>query len=81
MSDDKITKKISSNNDDPQWMSVHEVSDYLHIKEASIYRWLREKHIPAYKIGRYWRFDKREINKWIKSGKAAGIDSFEDPED
>ncbi len=22
--------------DEPQWLSVHEISDYLHIKEASI---------------------------------------------
>lgn len=60
--------------DEPQWLSVHEISDYLHIKEASIQRWLREKHIPAYKIGRYWRFDKHEINTWIKSGRAADVD-------
>nr|NNM91554.1 hypothetical protein [Bacilli bacterium] len=30
--------------------------------------------MPAYKIGRYWRFDKHEINTWIKSGRAADVD-------
>lgn len=33
-------------------------------------RWIRDKEMPAYKIGRSWKFKMDEVDEWVKSGKA-----------
>jgi len=37
-------------------MTVSEVSAYLKVHPATIYRLLKKKKIPAFRIGRDWRF-------------------------
>lgn len=39
--------------------------------QDTIHRWIRLKGMPSHKVGRLWKFDVNEINKWVKSGKAA----------
>ena len=46
-------------------LSVKELSNYLNVKEKTIYRMVSEDSIPAVKIGGSWRFDEREIKDWI----------------
>ena len=53
-----------------RWFSVHEIAEYLGIKRDIAYKWISEKHMPAHKVGRPWKFKKEEIDKWIKSGSA-----------
>jgi len=36
---------------------------------SSIYKMAQKGKIPAYKVGRQWRFRKEEIDRWIKSQK------------
>jgi excisionase family DNA binding protein len=45
-------------------MTVNEVADYLRCHTASIYRLLRRKKIPAFKVGFDWRFSRRAIDAW-----------------
>jgi excisionase family DNA binding protein len=46
-------------------MTVHHVAKYLRLSEAKIYRMARTGELPAFRIGKTWRFDKRSIDKWI----------------
>jgi excisionase family DNA binding protein len=55
-------------------MTVREVSSYLQCHPASIYRLLRQGRIPAFKIGRDWRFRRSVIDKWL-SGSIDKADS------
>lgn len=55
---------------DNRWLSVEEISQYLGVKRDTIYKWLENKRMPAHKVGRLWKFQKREIDAWIRSGKA-----------
>jgi len=55
-----------------QWLSVEEIAIHLGVKKDTIYKWLGKKHIPAHKVGRLWKFDKVEIDAWVKSGAAKG---------
>ena len=50
-------------------MSIEELADYLGLKKQTIYNWLHNKKISGMKIGKVWRFDKREIDKWLKKHK------------
>lgn len=53
-----------------RWLSVDDIAAYLGIKRETLYKWLAEKDMPAHKVGRLWKFRKKEIDHWVKSGKA-----------
>ncbi|MFC1657890.1 helix-turn-helix domain-containing protein [Candidatus Omnitrophota bacterium] len=48
-------------------MDVDELADYLRLKRQTIYNWLNQNKISGIKIGGVWRFNKRDIDKWLKS--------------
>ncbi len=51
-------------------MTVEEIADYLRVTEKTIYRLLRQRKIPATKVGHQWRFDKASIDKWLHRNSA-----------
>ena len=48
-------------------LDVEELAHYLKLQKQTIYNWLNQRKISGFKIGGVWRFDKREIDKWLKS--------------
>ncbi len=64
-----MKKNIKPNEDVPLYkevMNVKELSKYLGIGKSKIYQLIREKKIPASKIGRQYRFSKQVIDAWLK---------------
>lgn len=49
-----------------QIMDIQELSEYLGIGKSKIYSLIRQKKIPASKIGRQYRFSKDVIDNWLK---------------
>jgi excisionase family DNA binding protein len=49
-----------------QIMDIREVSEYLGIGKSKIYSLIRQKKIPASRIGRQYRFSKDVIDAWLK---------------
>lgn len=47
-------------------LTIKEVSEYLKLAEKTTYRLAAEGKIPAFKVGGAWRFQKSEIDAWIK---------------
>ncbi len=54
-----------------RWLSVDEIAAYLGIKRDTVYKWIREKKMPAQKIGRLWKFRISEVDGWVRAGKSA----------
>ena len=54
-----------------RWLSVDEIADYLGVKRDTIYKWITRKKMPAHKLGRLWKFQKDEVDEWVRSGVAA----------
>lgn len=54
-----------------RWYSLEEIAGHLGVSQDTIHRWIRIKNMPAHKAGKLWKFDVNEVNKWVKSGKAA----------
>jgi excisionase family DNA binding protein len=54
----------------PQVMTVQELANYLRLSQAKVYRMAKERSLPAFRVGRSWRFRKDLIDTWIegKSG-------------
>ena len=50
-------------------MTIKEVSEYLKLAEKTTYRLAAQGKIPAFKVGGSWRFDKGDIDTWIKEQK------------
>ncbi len=48
-------------------MDVNELAAYLKLDKQTIYNWLHKKKISGIKVGRVWRFDKDEIDAWLKT--------------
>ena len=46
-------------------LTTKETSKYLKIAPRTLYRHIREHNIPAFKLGREWRFIKSELNRWL----------------
>ncbi len=54
-----------------RWLSVEEIAVHLGIKKDTVYKWVAKKHLPTHKVGRLLKFDKEEIDAWVRSGSAA----------
>lgn len=59
------------NKDLEKWSTLKEVQDYIGVGRENILQMIKEKNMPAYKVGRLWKFKLSEIDEWIKSGGAA----------
>ena len=53
--------------DSRKLLTVKEVADCLHIGRNTVYRMAKRRWLPAYKIGRHWRFDLATIQNLSSS--------------
>jgi excisionase family DNA binding protein len=53
-------------------MTVREVAAYLSVHPTTIYRLLKRKQIPAFRIGSDWRFNIETINHWRRQQEKLG---------
>jgi len=61
-----------------EWLTVQEVADYLKLGKTKVYQYVQNGRIPGYKVGGQWRFQRDEIDQWIRSGKS---DFAQEPEE
>lgn len=47
-------------------MTVSDIAEYLNIHKVTVWRLLRDKGLPGFKVGGSWRFRKERIDEWIK---------------
>ncbi|PCJ11464.1 MAG: DNA-binding protein [Gammaproteobacteria bacterium] len=52
-----------------KWLTLDELAEYLKLSTSNLYRMTQKGEIPASKIGNRWRFDRDEIDTWMKSQK------------
>ena len=48
-------------------LDVEDLAKYLKLQKQTIYNWLSQRKIAGIKMGGVWRFDKKEIDKWLRS--------------
>ena len=54
-----------------QWLSVDEIVAYLGIKRDAVSKWISEKQMPAHRMGRYGKFNREEIDEWVRAWRAS----------
>jgi len=50
---------------DDTFLTTEEVLAYLHVNLRTVYRLIKAGKIPAVRVGRQWRFRKRDIDAWL----------------
>jgi excisionase family DNA binding protein len=63
----------------PQFLTTQEVSEYLRVHPATIYRLLRSKQLPGFLVGGDWRFDIDAINRWSRGEDNAAVSTRGEP--
>lgn len=53
-----------------KWSTLKEVQEYLGVGRETILQWISKRNMPAYKVGRLWKFKLSEVDDWIHSGGA-----------
>jgi len=55
-------------------MNIRQASQYLGISPDTLYKYLSEGKLPAFKLGNRWRFKKTTLDRWmeLQSEKGAG---------
>ena len=61
------------------FLTTDEVLEYLQVNLRTVYRLIKAGQLPAVRVGRLWRFRKRDIDAWLESQRtgttpAAGTD-------
>ena len=54
------------------FLTTEEVLEYLQINLRTVYRLIKAGKIPAVRVGRQWRFRKRDIDVWLDSQRPRG---------
>jgi excisionase family DNA binding protein len=47
-------------------MTLREASQYLGISPDTLYKYLSQRQIPAFKLGNRWRFKKDLLDRWME---------------
>jgi excisionase family DNA binding protein len=59
-------KNYSATNNGTNVLTVSELANYLRVHQATIYRLLKMRKLPAFRVGSDWRFDRETIDTWIR---------------
>jgi excisionase family DNA binding protein len=57
---------------DEVFLTTEEVLAYLQVNLRTVYRLIKAGKIPAVRVGRQWRFRKRDIDAWLDSQRPQG---------
>jgi excisionase family DNA binding protein len=57
---------------DSEILTVMDVANFLRVPKSTVYKLARVGELPASKIGKHWRFLRRDIHEWMHSRSQQG---------
>lgn len=64
-----------------KWCNIEDVAEYLSITEDTARTWLKEGRLPAYKVGKRYKFKLSDIDEWVRSGRINEVEDSNAEED
>jgi excisionase family DNA binding protein len=55
-------------------LRLTEVAEYLRVHPSTIYRLLKNKQLPGFRVGSDWRFNRTSIDRWLRAAEALPTD-------
>lgn len=59
-----------SNSINENYISIEDAALFLNIKPVTLRKWIKDKNVPAHKIGKQWKFKRSELEEWVKAERA-----------
>jgi excisionase family DNA binding protein len=53
----------------PKVMTLEETADYLRVHPSTVYRLVKRRQLPAFKVGSDWRFNLESIDRWCEEAE------------
>jgi excisionase family DNA binding protein len=53
-------------------LTIMDVARFLRVPKSTVYKLARVGELPASKIGKHWRFVRRDIHEWMRSRSQQG---------
>ena len=70
--------QIRSTDQFPRWLSIKQLANYLGRSVQSIRKDVREKRLPATRIGGQIKFDRRDIDQLLEARKIVSVEQLID---
>ncbi|HLE16853.1 MAG TPA: DEAD/DEAH box helicase family protein [Syntrophales bacterium] len=51
------------------WIGIEEAAEYLGISTSNLYSLVQQSRVPGSKLGRIWRFNRVDLDIWIRANK------------
>ena len=62
-------------------LGVRDAAELMNVSEKTIYRWVKQNKLPAFKVNEQYRFNRSELLEWATSQRInVSADIFRDPE-
>ena len=58
--------------DSPEVMNIRQASEYLGVSPDTLYKYVSEERIPAFKLGNRWKFKKTILDSWMERKSTVG---------
>ena len=55
-----------------EMLTVDEVAEYLRVSRATICRWCGSGNLPAFRIGKSWRVQKKDLDNYVYQQRIVG---------
>ena len=52
--------------EEPEVMNVRQASRYLGMSPDTLYKYVSENSVPAFKLGNRWKFKKTVLDAWME---------------
>ncbi len=61
-----MCRKVKSMAEIREVMDIRAASDYLGVSRETLYKYVYEEKIPAFKLGNRWKFKKTILDRWME---------------
>lgn len=58
--------------DSREVMNIRQASQYLGVSPDTLYKYVSEERIPAFKLGNRWKFKKTILDQWMEEKSTSG---------
>lgn len=60
------SKKVGGMIEMREVMDIREASLYLGVSRETLYKYISEERLPAFKLGNRWKFKKTVLDRWME---------------
>ena len=65
-----LRRKVISVTEIREVMDIRAASEYLGVSRDTLYKYVYEEKIPAFKLGNRWKFKKTILDRWMEKQSA-----------